>query len=98
MLHLLSGNKHKVISGYTLIGPNFEVNRTVVTIVRFHELSDSFIDDYVKNKKPLDKAGAYGIQDEGYNLVESIDGSYFNVMGLPLEDIESVFRKMKING
>ncbi len=89
MLKKLSGQKHIVLSGYTFISQNKEVNRTVKTIVYFNRLSDELIRQYVENKKPLDKAGAYGIQDEGCNLVNHIEGSYDNVMGLPVEDIKS---------
>ncbi|HZJ89901.1 MAG TPA: Maf family protein [Bacilli bacterium] len=87
MLRQLSGKKHHVISGYTLIGPRREVNRNVVTEVYFNELTDAVIDAYIKSGSPFDKAGAYGIQDEEFNLVKKINGSYFNVMGLPVEDL-----------
>lgn len=89
MLKLLSGNKHVVLSGYTYMRKNREINRSVKTIVYFNELSDNLIDDYIKKMKPFDKAGAYGIQDEEFDLVKSIDGSYYNVMGLPIEDIKT---------
>ncbi len=86
MLRAQSGERQIVLSGYTYIGKGKEITRTVATEVYFKELSDELILDYVKNKKPLDKAGAYGIQD-GYPLVDHIEGSYDNVMGLPTEDI-----------
>ncbi len=88
MLKLLSGRKHHVISGYTLINSKREVNRNVVTEVFFNELSDESIDAYIKSGSPFDKAGAYGIQDEQFNLVKKINGSYYNVMGLPVEDLK----------
>lgn len=87
MLRHLSGKKQVVLSGYTYIGKGREITRTVATEVYFNELSDELIETYIREKKPLDKAGAYGIQD-GYPLVERIVGSYDNVMGLPTEDIE----------
>jgi septum formation protein len=96
MLRLLSGQTHKVISGYTIISSKFEINRTVVTKVTFNELDDVLIDKYVSSGSPMDKAGAYGIQDKGFSLVKKIEGSYPNVMGLPLEDIVSVIKKLKI--
>ena len=86
MLRAQSGKRQIVLSGYTYIGKGKEITRTVATEVYFKELSDELIEDYVQNKKPLDKAGAYGIQD-GYPLVDHIEGSYDNVMGLPTEDI-----------
>ena len=86
MLREQSGQKQVVLSGYTYIGKGKEITRTVATEVYFNELSDELIEEYVKTKKPLDKAGAYGIQD-GFPLVKEIVGSYDNVMGLPTEDI-----------
>ena len=86
MLRKQSGKRQVVLSGYTYIGKGKEITRTVSTDVYFNELSDELIRDYVLTKKPLDKAGAYGIQD-GYPLVHHIDGSYDNVVGLPTEDI-----------
>ncbi len=96
MLRLLSGQTHKVISGYTLMASGFEVNRTVVTKVTFNLLDEALIDAYVNSGSPMDKAGAYGIQDEAFPLVKKIEGSYHNVMGLPLEDILSVIKKLRI--
>ena len=87
MLRAQSGRKEIVLSGYTYIGKGREITRTVATEVYFNELSDELIDAYVKTKKPLDKAGAYGIQDEGFALIREIVGSFDNVMGLPTEDI-----------
>lgn len=86
MLKEESGKRQIVLSGYTYIGKGKEITRTVATEVYFNELSDELIRDYVATKKPLDKAGAYGIQD-GYPLVDHIVGSFDNVMGLPTEDI-----------
>ena len=86
MLRAQSGKKQTVLSGYTYIGKGKEITRTVATDVYFNELSEELIEEYVATKKPLDKAGAYGIQD-GYPLVHHIDGSYDNVVGLPTEDI-----------
>lgn len=88
MLKALSNDEHVVISGYTFISKDVEINRTVVTRVYFNELSDELIDKYVASGSPLDKAGAYGIQDnDAFPLVKKIEGSLYNVIGLPLEDI-----------
>lgn len=87
MLRKLSGKKHHVISGFTLLSPEQEINKNVVTEVYFNDLSDELIDAYIKSGSPFDKAGAYGIQDETFNLVRKINGSYFNVMGLPVEEL-----------
>lgn len=87
MLKKLSSKKHQVITGYTLLSKEKEINRYVVTYVYFNELSDELIEEYVNTGSPLDKAGGYGIQDEDFSLVNHIEGSYSNVMGLPLEDL-----------
>ena len=89
MLHKLSGRKHVVISGYTIISKEKEVTRTVRTYVYFNRLSDELIERYIASGSPMDKAGAYGIQDEEFNLVDHIEGSMDNVIGLPTEDIKA---------
>lgn len=86
MLLRQAGRKQIVLSGWTYIGKGKEITRTVATTVYFNPLTEEQIRRYVYEKRPLDKAGAYGIQD-GYDLVNRIDGSYDNVMGLPTEDI-----------
>ena len=88
MLHKLSGRKHVVISGYTIISKEKEVTRTVRTYVYFNKLSDELIDAYIATGSPMDKAGAYGIQDKEFDLVNHIEGSFDNVIGLPTEDIK----------
>ena len=89
MLKKLSGRKHVVISGYTLISKEKEITRTVRTYVYFNELSDELINKYIETGSPMDKAGAYGIQDKEFDLVNHIEGSFDNVMGLPTEDIKA---------
>lgn len=87
MLRALSGRKHVVISGYTFISKDKEITRTVRTYVYFNKLSEQLIQDYIKTGSPMDKAGAYGIQDSEFNLVSHIEGDFDNVIGLPVEDI-----------
>ena len=91
MLRLLSGNTHQVYTGVTFTRLDASTGLPVmqslvdVTDVTFRELTDDEIDYYVTRYRPLDKAGAYGIQEYiGYIGVTSIHGSYFNVMGLPV--------------
>ena len=86
MLCAEQGKRQVVVSGYCYIGKGKEITRSVATAVYFNPLSETQIRDYIKRFRPLDKAGAYGIQDD-YPLIGRIEGSYFNVMGLPLEDI-----------
>lgn len=88
MLRMLSGQTHHVITGVCLTTTEKQRRFSVVTDVSFKELSDAEIDYYVDRYKPLDKAGAYGIQEWiGHIGVTSIKGSYFNVMGLPVQRI-----------
>jgi len=85
MIKGLSGKKHKVFSSVCIKSSRKELVFSDTTVVRFKKLSDEEIRYYVKNFKPLDKAGSYGIQEWiGLIGVKSIKGSYFNVMGFPV--------------
>ncbi|NDW19365.1 septum formation protein Maf [Dysgonomonas sp. 216] len=93
MLRNLSGKTHKVITGVCLTSANKQKAFSVHSDVRFSELEDDEIDYYVSKYKPFDKAGAYGIQEWiGYISVEYISGSYFNIMGLP---IQRLYKELK---
>lgn len=86
MIQSLSGKKHQVVTGVTLCTKEKEKTFSSVTEVQFASLSEQEITYYVEKYKPYDKAGSYGIQEWiGYIGVESINGSYFNVMGLPVQ-------------
>ena len=88
MLHELSGQTHQVITGVTLTTIQKQISFSVETDVTFKALSDSEIGYYVSHYKPFDKAGAYGIQEWiGHIGVTGLQGSYFNVMGLPVQRI-----------
>ena len=90
MLRELSGNTHKVVTGVTIVMPGRMSSFSAVTDVEFAQLSDEDIDFYVDNYRPLDKAGAYGIQEWiGCMGVRHINGSFYNVMGLPLHRLYS---------
>ena len=89
MLSKLSNRKHVVISGYTYISKDKEITRTVRTYVYFNKLSEETINKYIESGSPMDKAGAYGIQDEEFNLVNHIEGDFDNVIGLPVNDIKA---------
>ena len=94
MLHLISGRWHEVITGVTLMTATREHSFAVTTRVKFANLTDSEINSYVESGLPMDKAGAYGIQEGiGYVGVEAIEGSYFNVVGLP---VQRLYRELKI--
>ena len=84
MLRRLSGRRHEVYTGVTVVRDGLAVSGHERTAVRFRPLSDGEIDAYVATGEPMDKAGAYGAQGIGALLVEGIEGDFFNVMGLPL--------------
>jgi len=86
MLKALSGRSHQVISGVSLRSKEKSVSFATTTNVHFKTLSDEEIDYYIDNYKPFDKAGAYGIQEWiGFVGIDGIEGSYFNVVGLPIQ-------------
>ena len=94
MLGELSGRTHQVITGVTLTTIQKQVSFSVETDVTFKQLSDSEIGYYVSHYKPFDKAGAYGIQEWiGHIGVTALQGSYFNVMGLPVQRIYEALRQ-----
>ena len=88
MLRLISGRTHQVVTGVTLTTAKAQKTFGVSTDVTFRQLTDDEIDYYTAHYRPFDKAGAYGIQEWiGYVGVTSIHGSYYNVMGLPVQRI-----------
>lgn len=89
MLSSLSNNTHTVITGYSIISENSIKSGIEETEVVFNNLSKKEILEYVETGKPMDKAGAYGIQD-GYNLVKELKGSFYNVVGLPIETVSPI--------
>lgn len=93
MLRLLADNTHKVITGVTIATIDSIFTFSETTEVEFAPLTDDEIDYYVAKYKPLDKAGAYGIQEWiGAAAVKSMQGSYYNVMGLP---VNRLYRELK---
>lgn len=85
MLKMLSGRKHAVVTGITVATREIQISDTAITEVEFAPLSDETIREYIDRYRPLDKAGAYGIQEWiGAVAVKGINGSFYNVMGLPL--------------
>lgn len=95
MIKQLSGKTHQVITGISLI--NLNVNQKiidyVVSNVKFKNLSEEDIKDYIQTNESLDKAGAYGIQGFGAMLVEEIQGDYFNIVGLPISRLSDLLKK-----
>ncbi len=93
MLHLLSNRLHQVITGVAVLTKDRLETFSVTSHVKFSRLTDREIDYYVDNYLPFDKAGAYGVQEWiGLVAVEEIRGSYFNVMGLPVQRLYSCLK------
>lgn len=97
MLKSLSGRTHRVYSGIVIINMyNNKVEKeSIYTEVKFSSLSHDEISEYIKTGEPLDKAGAYGIQGYGGVFVESINGCYYNVVGLSLNLLNKMLKKVK---
>ena len=93
MLKNLSNKTHQVYTGYAIISKDKIINDFCCTFVVFNNLTDKQILDYIATGSPMDKAGAYGIQD-GFNLVKEINGSYNNVVGLPIEIIQNHLKEI----
>ena len=95
MLRSLSNKTHEVITSVCFTSLDFEKTMNSVTKVTFKALTDDEINYYIKNFKPFDKAGAYGIQEWiGYIGVTKLEGSYFNVMGLPTDVVYRILNEM----
>lgn len=95
MLKKLSGRTHSVFTGVCLAGGGQKYSEAVETKVTFFTLSEELIERYVESGLPLDKAGAYGIQD-GFPLVEAYEGQYSNVVGLPVEKVRELLKKGRV--
>ncbi|MBR6774150.1 MAG: septum formation protein Maf [Bacteroidales bacterium] len=94
MLRLLSGKKHSVVTGVTIHTKDKTKTFSATSKVSFDYLDEDEIDFYVNNFKPFDKAGSYGIQEWiGYIGVNSVEGSYFNVMGLPTQKLYQMLKR-----
>lgn len=95
MLSMLSGRCHSVLTGIAVLDTRSGdcVGDYAETKVRFRQLTKTDIDRYIASKEPMDKAGAYGIQELGALFVEGIDGDYFNVVGLPLCRLDKLLKE-----
>ena len=99
MLTFLSGKKHEIITGVTII------NKYTDTYISFHDstkvimkkLNSQTIDNYIATKEPLDKAGGYALQGIGSVLIEKIEGNFFNAMGLPVNKLYEELKKMGVD-
>lgn len=98
MLRKLSGKEHHVYTAFSIVRPKNEIlhSEIVDTRVRVNPLAASEIEGYIKTGEPMDKAGAYGIQGIGSFLVGGFEGSYSNVVGLPVEELLAALKKLGI--
>jgi septum formation protein len=92
MLRSLSGQTHHVITGVCLANSATREVFTVTTAVTFNDLIDAEIDHYVSTGEPLDKAGGYAAQGIGSYMIRTIQGSYTNVVGLPMAELVAIMR------
>ncbi len=92
MLKLLSGKTHSVVTGCAVVKKGNCQSFSVETKVEFYSLSEKEIEDYVSSSEPYDKAGGYGIQGKASLFVKGIIGDYFNVVGLPIAELNRVLK------
>lgn len=97
MLSTLSGVRHQVYTGVTVLRDGEKQIEHETTDVTFRELSEEEIERYLATGEPMDKAGAYGIQGYGALLVERIEGDYYNVMGLPVCRLGQMLRRVDVD-
>lgn len=95
MLRQLSGNTHFVVTAVSVVDSNTKksISKLTKTYVTFQQLSDELIDKYIEEKKPLDKAGAYGIQEMGEEFIKNVDGELDNVIGLPTKTLKEILEE-----
>lgn len=95
ILTKLSGNTHRVITGVVIMNAEKEITFSDITEVTFHHLTDEQITFYIDKYKPYDKAGAYAIQEWiGVTGIKSINGDFYNVMGLPVSRVVKTLREL----
>lgn len=92
MLSKMSGRKHEVLTGFAVRKGDKLSVAVIKTAVTFRKLSRQEIDAYLLTKEPFDKAGSYGIQAHGASLIDTIEGSFTNVIGLPLKEVIEAIR------
>jgi septum formation protein len=98
MLKRLSGRTHTVVTAFCVLDKlsGKKIKRAVESRVKIKEMTGEEIDDYLKTGEPLDKAGAYAIQGIGKFMVEGVEGSYTNVVGLPMEELEETLMEFGV--
>ena len=96
MLAELSGKEHEVLTGVCVLGPGIRISFVCTTKVRFKPLTKKMITEYVRTGEPMDKAGAYAIQGGASEFVESFDGDWNNIVGLPVDMLRSELESRKL--
>lgn len=96
ILCALSGKSHEVITGVCLLKGNTQICFHSTTLVSMNTISNYEIDNYINTNNPMDKAGAYGIQDQGALFIKEIKGDFYNVMGLPINKIYSIIKENRL--
>ena len=95
ILKLLSGKTHHVYTAYVIMLEDKIVENMADSTVKFNVLSDELIENYIASKSPLDKAGAYGVQDnDEYPIIDKIEGSIKNVIGFPVDEIKESLKEI----
>ena len=97
MLRLLSGRRHRVMTAFVVLRADQQVERLVTSTVSFKVLSEAQISAYLATGEPADKAGAYAVQGQGRALVAYVDGSYTNVVGLPMDEVLASLQALGIH-
>ena len=93
MLNMLQNNHHSVITGVTFLSSECKESFSVVSDVYFNPMTSYEIEKYIETGEPMDKAGAYGIQEEGAKFIHKIDGDYYAIMGFPISEIYTRIQK-----
>ena len=93
ILKRLSGREHMVVTGICVVGPKKTLDKTVTSKVKIKPLTEKEIKDYIATGEPMDKAGAYAIQGKGSFMVRSFSGSKTNIIGLPLDELQTLLKK-----
>ena len=93
MLNLLQGNTHTVITAVTIISSKLSETFSINSDVTFNKMDDDEIDNYIASNNLLDKAGAYAIQGDGAKFIKHIDGDYYSIVGLPINEVYNRLKK-----
>ena len=93
ILKRLSGREHMVVTGICVVGPKKTLDKIAISKVKIKPLTEKEIKDYIATGEPMDKAGAYAIQGQGSFMVRSFSGSKTNIIGLPLDELQTLLKK-----